>query len=47
MLLSLMYWSMAWVQMSGRGINDPSNTRVFVSIIVYVIGVSIMLISDS
>lgn len=40
------YWYIPYMQISGQGINDPSVFRILTAILMYVFGVSIMLLSD-
>ncbi|KAL4491851.1 hypothetical protein ABPG72_006106 [Tetrahymena utriculariae] len=41
------YWSIGWQILSGRGINEPSNSRITTCTMLYIFGVSMMLVSDA
>jgi steroid 5-alpha reductase family enzyme len=43
----MLYWSMGWIQISGKGINEPSMGRVATVFIMYVLGVCMMVASDA
>lgn len=40
------YWYIPFMQISGQGINNPSNYRVLTAVLMYIFGVNIMLVAD-
>lgn len=42
----LLYWGIGYLMMSGMADNNPSPERISFCIIIYVIGLSLMLVSD-
>jgi protein-S-isoprenylcysteine O-methyltransferase Ste14 len=41
------YWRIGWIQMSGRGMNNPSHARVLLAISMFGIGSTLMMCSDA
>lgn len=42
-----MYWMMAWFIASGLGLQEPSANRMKLSVVMYLVGVSLMIGSDA
>ena len=43
----IVYWSIGWVQLSGRGIDHPTLARTETALMLYILGVSLMIASDA